>query len=261
MLSNQYKKDFPLFDDFYTQNQVPASKVNIRPVERILSTLGGGALLFLGIKRRDWPGTLLAILSTGLLFRGITGYSTLYQRLNVDKNRQQQLLTSFNVTPLPDVQGLRIRRSLTVNASPNKLYAFWKDLRNAPHFMPGVVSVKPINDTMAHWVAEGPTGKTYQWDSEIYSDQPDRKIAWHTVGKVKSLTAFAGSVTFEPATGERGTVVTLEMDYAQLKGKAGALIARLPEFEALETLRRFKELNEAGEIASVEGQPAGANRK
>ena len=77
MLSNQYKKDFPLFDDFYTQNQVPASKVNIRPVERILSTLGGGALLFLGIKRRDWPGTLLAILSTGLLFRGITGYSTL----------------------------------------------------------------------------------------------------------------------------------------------------------------------------------------
>jgi len=71
----------------------------------------------------------------------------------------------------------------------------------------------------------------------------------------------AGSVTFKPATIGRGTEVRVELSYAPPAGKVGATVAKLlgedPKRQLDDDLRHFKQLMEAGERPTTEGQPSG----
>jgi uncharacterized membrane protein len=71
----------------------------------------------------------------------------------------------------------------------------------------------------------------------------------------------AGSVRFRPGPNGRGTEVTVELNYEPPAGVVGATIARLlgeePEVQVREDLRHFKQIMEAGEIPTVEGQTSG----
>ena len=71
----------------------------------------------------------------------------------------------------------------------------------------------------------------------------------------------AGSVRFQPAPGERGTEVHVELAYDPPAGALGVAVAKLlgeePDLQIREDLRRFKQFMEAGEVATTEGQPVG----
>ncbi len=71
----------------------------------------------------------------------------------------------------------------------------------------------------------------------------------------------SGSVHFRPATGNRGTVVTVAIQYQPIGSGAAQtlmeLLGKAPEFQLREELRHFKQLMEAGEIPTTEGQPTG----
>jgi uncharacterized membrane protein len=71
-------------------------------------------------------------------------------------------------------------------------------------------------------------------------------------------------VRYRPAPDARGTVVTLSLEchpLTYLRWVPGAGVAQrfgaVPEQLVAEALRRFKELMEAGEIPTTEGQPHG----
>lgn len=55
--------------------------VNVAPSERMLSSLGGGALTALGLASRGWLGLGLLFAGGSLLVRGVTGHCTLNQAL------------------------------------------------------------------------------------------------------------------------------------------------------------------------------------
>ena len=55
--------------------------VNVGPSERMLSTLGGGALTALGLASRGWLGIGLLFAGGSLLVRGLTGHCTLNQAI------------------------------------------------------------------------------------------------------------------------------------------------------------------------------------
>jgi uncharacterized membrane protein len=69
----------------------------------------------------------------------------------------------------------------------------------------------------------------------------------------------AGSVWFKPAPGGRGTEVKVNLQYDPPAGKVGATVAWLLGYDPSQTihedLRRFKQLMEAGELPTTEGQP------
>jgi uncharacterized membrane protein len=71
----------------------------------------------------------------------------------------------------------------------------------------------------------------------------------------------AGSVRFEPATGDGGTTVRVTLRYDPPGGAIGAAVARLfgenPEQQIEEDLRRFKQVMETGEVSTTTGQPSG----
>jgi len=231
--------------------------INIGQIERLLSTVGGEILLVYGWGRLDLKGLLVGLVGGGLFLRGITGHSYLYKALDISTVEE----SPGTRKSLPG-KGVQVSRSVTIERPAQELYRFWRDVEKAPLYMLNLESVTVTDNTHSHWIAHMPGGKTVEWDAEITQDQPGRLIAWRTVGK--SLMGHQGQIRFEPAGHERGTVVTTEIDFPVFGGSLGSLLgkmfAHVPEQIAHENLRRFKALMEAGEIATIKGQPRGQGK-
>jgi uncharacterized membrane protein len=154
---------------------------------------------------------------------------------------------------------IRVAQSVTINRSPEELYRFWRDFQNLPRFMKHLESVRATGDRRSHWAAKAPAGRTVEWDAEITEDRPNELIAWRSLEG--SDVDSVGSVRFERAPGGRGAIVRVEMRYSPPAGRVGATVAKLlgegPEWKIKDDLRRFKQIMEAGEIITTEGQPAG----
>lgn len=240
------------------QPQAPATRharQNVGEIERWLSVAGGSALAAFGLSRRSLGGLALATLGGMLLHRGLTGRCMAYGQLGIS--------TADRHGPAASVaagHGVKVDQSITVDASPDKLYQFWRDLENLPTFMKYLDRVT-TEGLRSHWVAWGPLGKTVEWDAEIHNERENEMLAWRSLPGSEVDTA--GSVHFTPAPGNRGTEVRVVLKYDPPAGKTGAWIAgmlgRSPQQEIREDLRRFKQLMETGEIATVEGQAACRN--
>jgi uncharacterized membrane protein len=152
--------------------------------------------------------------------------------------------------------------TLTINRAPHELYAFWRNFSNLPQCMKHLMSVKITDERRSHWVATGPAGSTIEWDAEITEDRPHELIAWRSLEP--SDVEYSGVIRFEPASGARGTMVTVEMDYRPPAGTLGSAVSAWfgddPHESIRMDLRRFKQLMETGEVITTEGQPAGRAR-
>lgn len=159
---------------------------------------------------------------------------------------------------------VEISLSVGVDRSADELYRFWRDLTNLPRFMSSVRELRPVDGQPPdqarrwRWVALGPVG-SLEWESEITEERPGQLIAWRS--GPGTLLAFEGTVHFAPAPNGQGTLVRLRMRYSGAGGAATAAVARLlrqlPRQQLKGELRRFKQLIETGEIATIDGQPAG----
>ncbi len=154
---------------------------------------------------------------------------------------------------------IHVAKSITINRSPEELYRFWRDFQNLPRFMKHIESVRETTDGRSHWVAKAPAGATVEWDAAITEDRPNELIAWRSLEGAD--VDSAGSVRFERAPGGRGSIVRVEMRYSPPAGAAVAAVARLfgedLEWRIKDDLRRLKQIMEAGEIVTTEGQPSG----
>lgn len=229
---------------------------NVSKFEREMSVLGGAFLLMFGLSRKSAAGAALAATGGGLLVRGATGYCPLYDVLGVataGHDTQSSVRAS---------RSIRVDESVTVARRPSELYDYWRRFENLPSFMKNLEAVEVLDEKRSRWHAEGPLGSTVSWDAEIVNDIAGELIAWRTIDGFE--VAHAGSVLFKPATGGRGSVVRVEIEYSPFGGKIGGAVARLfgenPQTQIAEDLRRFKQVMEAGEIPTVEGQPSGVAR-
>ena len=149
--------------------------------------------------------------------------------------------------------------ALIVNREREELYRHWRQLTNLPQFMKHLIHIEVKDDRQSHWTASGPAGSTLEWNAEITEDRPNELIAWRSVEG--SEVHHAGSVRFEPASGGRGTLVTVNVDYRPPLGTVGAAVAAWFGEDQSQTvkmdLRRFKQMMETGEVITTEGQPAG----
>jgi uncharacterized membrane protein len=162
----------------------------------------------------------------------------------------------------PVSRAIHLSRSITINRTPEELYARWRNLEDLPDYMSHLKAVFVTGERTSHWVAKAPAGFKVEWDAEITEDRPNEYIAWRSLPGASVRNS--GSVTFEPATGNRGTILRVEMEYEPPAGQLGAVVARLfgaaPKKQIAVDLLRFKQKLETGEIARTEGQPAGRKR-
>jgi uncharacterized membrane protein len=160
------------------------------------------------------------------------------------------------VPPPEDKDGRTwVRTTALVQADPQALYDLWSDIENAPQWQEQVVQVTRTSDRVSRWTMRV-DDKTIEWNSEILNAEPGRRMAWRTIdGDLHQ----AGEVIFEPAPGNRGTLVTVLMAFeiGKLKSALATIGNRNPKQTAIENLRHFKALAEAGEIPRTQGQSHG----
>ena len=98
----------------------------------------------------------------------------------------------------------------------------------------------------------------------IARPQAELAAAWRGPARMTlegDPVAHDGEITFREATGDRGTVIGLSLRYEATEDdsapKVATVIGKAPAQEIREEMRRFKQLMEAGEIPTVEGQSSG----
>ncbi len=149
--------------------------------------------------------------------------------------------------------------SVVVNRPAQECYDFWLEQCNLPRFIGLLQSIAPLDDGRSRWVIGARAGATLDWTVETTANERTKRVEWRSLGE--SGVQHAGGVRFETPQGVHGTLVRLWMHYRTSAGKSVLSIAKLlgadPQSLAREDLRRFKQLLEAGEIASTKGQPSG----
>lgn len=221
---------------------------NVAGPERWASFVAGGLLTYFGL-RRGWIGKLLlGGLGGALVYRGATGRDPMYDRLGLN-------------TASSSTTSLEVDEAITVQATPQEVYDFWRDVERFPEFMHHLEKVEALGDGRSRWTARAPKEvATVSWETEITDDEPGRKLAWRSLPGADVHNT--GTVRFAEAPKQGATEVHIQIAYHPPEGAPGSgLAARLfnPAFEQLikEDARRFKHLMEAGEVPTIEGQPKG----
>jgi len=187
----------------------------------------------------------------------VVGITILDVRASVQLSRQAGTASGR----AKEEHAVNVKKTVTVNRPPAEVYQFWHDFQNLPRFMSHLQSVEIKGDGRSHWKTRAPAGTTVEWDAEVVQDQPNELIAWRSVEGAD--VANAGTVSFIPAPGDRGTEVRVELSYDPPAGAIGTAFAKLlgeePNQQVMDDLRAFKQVMETGEVvhsdASVHRMP------
>lgn len=259
--------------------------LNVGQGERQISLVAGVALMLHAVISRSRTSLITGPLGAALFWRGQTGHCPVYQAMNVNTAQeqgyqggngygqpprggqgyggvQQIAIQQQNNQPQPEQpqsNNIAIRRAITIDKPAQELYTFWRKLENLPQFMHHLERVEQTGAQSSHWQAKIIGGIPVEWDAEIVEDVPGQRIAWRT--KPDAQIQQSGVVEFKAATGGRGTVVNVDMQYTPPGGMIGETFGRLlngiTAQQVKDDIGRFKSLMETGEIAKIEGQPAG----
>lgn len=149
-----------------------------------------------------------------------------------------------------------VANAVTIARPVAEVFARFRDFASLPDFMENVERIDVLDATRSRWVVKAPAGKSVEWEARITEEQRDRLISW--TSEEGASVANSGRVTFQDA-GPRGTIVTLTILYDPPGGAIGQFIAKLfqrePKVQARRDLRRFKQLMEAGEVATPAMNP------
>ena len=206
---------------------------NIPSGERIVSGLVGGALAAFGASRRSVAGIAIAAAGGALVVRALSGRCPAYRARALRK-------------------GIQVRRTITIQATPDEIYEVWRDLTNLPRFMQHVRSVTMESPTISRWVvSEGP--RELVWRAEIVEDQPGQRLRWRSLpgGDI----SHDGAIELRKASGDRGTVVEVKLHYLPPGGLVVAtalhgFLRKLTQVQIGKELARLRQLLETGEIAT-----------
>lgn len=200
--------------DWKTEGSRSPMAVNVGNIERIVMLAAGAALMGYAWRQRSRG---LGLTSAGLIARGATGFCPAYAALGVDHSNTKHALSG--------AKGVHVRESITVNASPEELYSFWRRLEQLPSVMPHLESVEQLDFKVSRWTAKTFGQMPVTWMAEIINEVPFETIGWQTLAG--ESVQHAGSVVFKPIEGTNSTDVRVHLQYSPPGGKAAAWFAAL----------------------------------
>ncbi|WP_162605905.1 SRPBCC family protein [Jiangella aurantiaca] len=151
-----------------------------------------------------------------------------------------------------------VQDSISVAASPERLWSFLGDYSTLPGLLPDVLDVRRSPDgRRSHWVVAGPAGVPVRFDAEETRREDGRELAWRTVDR--QLVAHSGVVRLDPEDGGR-TRIHVRLTYNPMVGAVGHAVATLfgadPAHRLRQDLMRIKSFVETGAAGIVEAWPA-----
>lgn len=241
----------PLRSGAVVQSHLPADESDSR-AKRLATAAAGGLLLAAGLRRRSLGGTILAVGGGWLVARGLSGSDRPVRTLAA-AIRDREGIDVGGPEGMPTVE-----RSITVGAPADELSEYWRDPEQLTRIMGPFAEVTGAGEDRRHWELETPRGPNLTWETEITADEPGESLRWESLEG--ATIPHEGDVRFRSAAGDRGTVVTLRLQFDPPAGSLGAAafqrLGIVPETVAEKALRRFKSLVETGEIPSLERNPS-----
>ena len=210
---------------------------NLSETEGNLSVAAGSGLILYGL-RRSLPLTLVG---GALALRGLTRYCPVYEAAGIDRSH--------------DTNERSV--AVTIQRPAEDIYRFCSDMRNFPQFVSFLQDVHPEEGNRYRWTVEAAAGKRFSWTVELYEQTEPSAIRWRTLADAP--LQVEGSLEFENAPANRGTRVRATAHFrpsgrqSWLKGIGKAFA----KHKLRHDLGQLKQLMEAGEVLSVEGQPSG----
>lgn len=194
-------------------------------------------------------GALLAIGGLSLLYRGLTGYCAVYDKLGVNTAEGENVNNYYQKN-----YSERVEKRVTINRPLDEIYDFWRNFENLPKIMSHLETVTVLPNKRSHWKAKAPLGTSVEWDAEITSEQKNQFISWRSLEGAD--VDNSGSVRFE-RDGDATTVI-VKLDYTPPAGSLGAAVARLfgenPDQQLDDDLQKFKKTMEKGGADSFKNQ-------
>lgn len=218
---------------------------------RGLPVAAGTLLLAFGLKERGLLGCVAAVAGGALVTAGFWGVT------DEIEDESDAPRAGEAEKQLAAAQGWKsaavVSRAVSINRPRAELYAFWRDFANLPRFMENVKSIEALDDTRSRWTVAAPAGQEVTWVAVVTEDRTGERIAWEAAPG--SQIRNAGWVEFADGPDGRGTEVRAVIAYEPPAGQAGRVVAKLlqrePQVQARRDLRRFKQIMEAGEIATA----------
>ncbi len=212
-------------------------------VKRWLAMLGGGYLVFQGLRRS--LGTLsVAGIGMALFYWGLSGESPLkllQGSTNTTHSDAESRIRNGSNGHLVNLAASpkQVTKNIIVKAKVADVFKLWSNFENFPQFMQNIKSIRKTGDDFSHWVMEGPFGTKLEWDAKTTRFEENKRIGWSSIqGDLKT----SGQVTFNSLP-DGETEVTVMMQYVPPAGLAGEVVAALfddPEARLTEDLRNFK---------------------
>jgi uncharacterized membrane protein len=210
-------------------------KENVGSRERGASMIAGGFMVIDGLRRRGVGGLIESLVGANLIYRGSTGFSWLYDMLNIDTAEEREGRPS-----------IRVQRTVTIDKDPQTVYSVWRRFENLPRFLNHVESISPLDGKRFHCVVRGPLGRRIEWNAEIVEDVPGHHIAWRS--EEGSPLRHSGAVGFLPLEGGRATEVKVSLQYEPIRGALRDVVKKLlgddPRRQIREDLERFRRVVE-----------------
>lgn len=227
-----------------SQNKNLSKKKNVGQVERWVSGIIGGGLVYRALRKRSLKSIPSLIVGGSLIRRAATGHCSAYRSLDI--NRAPKVRTKrFQAR-----RGFEVEEAVTIMKSPEELYLFWRHFPNLSRFMQHLDKVEIIDTKKSRWVARAPLGVSASWVAEIVDERPNQLIEWASLPG--SWIDCSGTVSFRELPHDRGTEVRVRLRYKPPMGKLGHQFARLfrddPSSAIRDDLRSFRSLMETGEI-------------
>lgn len=194
---------------------------NISRTQRLVTMAAGvgTAALAAGLPKARRP---LAVASAALIARAATGYCPVTSAMNRVAARRDH----HTQRALAGPKGLPLDASITIDASPEEAYAFWRDPAQLSQALPANVLIEAVAADTWQW-SIGAVGAppVATWNARIINDDPGKVIGWRTIGA--SSVISAGSINFRAAGRSGGTEVTIRLQYALPDGGLTAAMEHL----------------------------------
>jgi uncharacterized membrane protein len=244
----------PKVRSYLPQHSSGAARLNVGRGERVASGVLGAMLLAAGARRPSTGSVASGLVGGALLYRAWSGHCHVYQALHVTSAHQ-----AGTPTPQGNTDRSTVQRTITIARSPAELHDLWREPQTFERIMAFFAQAHNTGDGATRWTMRTPLNKVLTWETRIVEDVRGEHIRWETSGD--SAFRSSGSIRFAPASGNRGTLATLELRFEPPGGALGNAAAKIlrivPATMAFKALQRFKNLAETGEIATADDQVSG----
>lgn len=222
---------------------------------RVSSTALGATLVGYGLsKRRSLRGVAATAAGGWLVNRGVSGHCSGFEAAGVDTSRRQRPRLEPGASPAAQ----SVERSVTVLLPPDEVQEYWIDPELLSQIAGPGVDVAWAGDDRVRWTVDAPFGRTRSWQLQLAEERPGELVRWESTEG--ALVPSEATVRFEPAPGDRGTEVRLEVRWDPPGGRFGAAVLErlgvVPGSFVMRALRRCKSVAETGEAPTLEGNPS-----